>query len=67
MGEVMGRGGGLCSLCSKLSFPATAPPDPRRVSEGFLKASLKGSLKGSLNGVSEAFLKGSRTCQPKDP
>ena len=27
---------------SRLSFPATEPPDPRRVSEGSLKGSLKG-------------------------
>ena len=41
---------------SRLSFPATEPPDPRRVSEGFQK----GSLKGSLKGVSEGFSKGFR-------
>ena len=35
---------------SQLSFPATEPPDPRRVSEGFPKGFLKGSLKGSLKG-----------------
>ena len=29
---------------SRLSFPATGPPDPGRVSEGFQKGSLKGSL-----------------------
>ena len=52
-------GSPLKTLESKLSFPATGPPDPRRVFEGFLKVSLKGSLKG--------FLKGSRTCHPKDP
>ena len=27
-------------------IPAAEPPDPRRVSEEFLKGSLKGSLKG---------------------
>ena len=27
---------------SRLSFPATGPPDPGRVSEGSLKGSLKG-------------------------
>ena len=31
---------------SRLSFPSTEPPDPRRVSEGFQKGSLKVSLKG---------------------
>ena len=31
---------------SRLSFPATEPQDPRRISEGFQKGSLKGSLKG---------------------
>ena len=31
---------------SRLSFPATGPPDPGRVSEGFQKGSLKGSVKG---------------------
>ena len=36
-------------LRSRLSFPATEPQDPRRVSGGFLKQSLKGC----------------RTCQPK--
>ena len=30
----------------KTFIPATEPPDPRRVSEGFQKGSLKGSLKG---------------------
>ena len=30
---------------SRLSLPATEPPDPRRVSERSLKGSLKGSLK----------------------
>ena len=39
----------------KTFISATEPPDPRGVSEGFLKGSLKGSLKGP------------RTCQPKDP
>ena len=34
-------------LGSRLSFLATGPPDPRRVSEGSLKVSLKVSLKGS--------------------
>ena len=29
-------------LRSRLSFPATGPPDPGRVSEGFEKGSLKG-------------------------
>ena len=38
----LGDGG----LFSRLSFPATGPPDPGRVSEGFEKGSLKGSLKG---------------------
>ena len=33
-------------LCSRLSFPATEPPDPRRVSEGFEKGVSEGSLKG---------------------
>ena len=32
-------------LHSRLSFPATEPPDPRRVSEGFQKGFLKGSLR----------------------
>ena len=32
----------LESLESRLSFPATGPPDPKRVSEGFQKGSLKG-------------------------
>ena len=31
---------------SRLSFPATGPPDPGRVSEGFQKGSPKGFLKG---------------------
>ena len=31
---------------SRLSFPATEPPDPRNGSEGFQKGSLRGSLKG---------------------
>ena len=31
---------------TKTVIPATEPPDPRRVFEGFLKGSLKGSLKG---------------------
>ena len=35
------------SMDSRLSFPATGPPDPGRVSEGSVKGSLKGSLKGS--------------------
>ena len=35
---------------SRLSFPATEPPDPRRVSEGFEK--------GVSEGVSEGFSKG---------
>ena len=30
----------------KTSFPASGPPDPGKVSEGFEKGSLKGSLKG---------------------
>ena len=34
-----------CPVWSRLSFPATEPPDPRRVSEGF-QGSLKGSPKG---------------------
>ena len=38
----------------KTFSPVTEPPDPRRVSEGFLKGSLKGSLKGFWR-----FLKGS--------
>ena len=38
--------GSLVTLESRLSFPATGPPDPGRVSEGFQKGSLKGSLKG---------------------
>ena len=37
-------------LRPRLSFLATEPPDPRRVSEG----------------VSEGFLRGSHTCQPKE-
>ena len=40
---------------SRLSFPATEPPDPRRVPEEFLKGFLKESLKGFrrvLEGVS---------------
>ena len=41
-----------------LSFPATEPPDPRRVSEGFQREFLKGSLKG-FRRVSEGFQKGS--------
>ena len=32
----------LDTLVSRLSFPATGPPDPGRVSEGFEKGSLKG-------------------------
>ena len=37
----------VARMCrSRLSFPATGPPDPRRVSEGSLKGSLKASLKG---------------------
>ena len=39
------------AVFSRLSFPATEAPDPRRVSEG----------------ASEGFLKGPRTCQLKDP
>ena len=42
---------------SRLSFPATEPPDARRVSEGFQKGAQKGSLKGSRR-VSEGFEKG---------
>ena len=37
-------------LASRLSFPATGPPDPGRVSEGFLQGSLKGFLKGFRRG-----------------
>ena len=33
---------GLGTLCSRLSFPATGPPDPRRVSEGFQKGFRRG-------------------------
>ena len=43
-------------LNSRLSFPATDPPDPRRVSEAFQKGFLKGSLKG-FRRVSEGFQK----------
>ena len=38
-------------LDSRLSFPATEPPDPRRVSEGFEKGSPKGCPKGSQKGL----------------
>ena len=41
-------------LVSRLSFPATEPPDSRRVSEGSQKGFLKGSLKGSRR-VLEGF------------
>ena len=34
------------SVKTFISFPATEPPDPRRVPEGFEKGFLKGSLKG---------------------
>ena len=44
------------SVSSQLSFPATEPPDPRRVSEGFPK----GFFEGVSEGVSEGFSKGSR-------
>ena len=40
----------LVTLQSRLSFPATGPPDPGRVSEGYQKGSLKGSLKGFWRG-----------------
>ena len=51
----------------KTFIPATEPPDPRRVSEGFLEGSLKGSLKGSSEGISEGFLKGSAEGPFKKP
>ena len=35
-----------CHKRVKTFIPATEPPDPRRVYEGFMKGSLKGSLKG---------------------
>ena len=41
-------------LGSRLSFPATEPPDPRRVSEGVSEGVSKGSLKG-LRRVLEGF------------
>ena len=44
---------------SRLSFPATEPPDPRRVSEGFQKGFRRGLRRG-LEGVSEGFSKGFR-------
>ena len=47
-----------CILDSRLSFPATGPPDPVRVSEGFQKGSLKGSQKGSLKGFLKGFRRG---------
>ena len=43
------------TLLSRLSFPATGPPDPGRVSEGFPKGS-----EGVSERVSEGFLKGFR-------
>ena len=43
---------GMATLTSRLSFPATEPRDPRRVSEGFEK--------GVSEGVSEGFSKGFR-------
>ena len=52
----------LKALASRLSFPATEPPDPRRVSEGFQKGFLKGSLKG-FRRVLEGFQKGFRRGQ----
>ena len=45
-------------LASRLSFPATDPPDPRRVSEGSLKGSLKGlRKKGSAEDPSKTLRK----------
>ena len=44
---------------SRLSFPATGPPDPGRVSEGFQKGSPKGSLK-VFEGLQKGFRRGPR-------
>ena len=44
---------------AQLSFPATEPSDPRRVSEGFQKGFRRVS-EGIFEGVSERFSKGSR-------
>ena len=44
---------------SRLSFPATEPPDPRRVSEGFNPRTPEGFQKG-FRRVSEGFSKGFR-------
>ena len=41
-GWLVGLGRPRTTLGSRLSFPATEPPDPRRVSEAFQKGSLKG-------------------------
>ena len=49
---------------SRLSFPATEPPDRRRVPEGFQKGSVKGSLKG-FRRVVEGFWKAFRRGQPR--
>ena len=46
-------------LLSRLAFPATEPPDPRRVYEGVSE--------GVYEGVSKGFLKRPRNCPPKDP
>ena len=41
---------------SRLSFPATEPPDPRRVSEGVPERSLKGGFRRVLEGSSAKTL-----------
>ena len=44
------EGQGIESLVSRLSFPATGPPDPGRVLEGVSEGVSEGSLKGFLKG-----------------
>ena len=47
-------GVGVFSLLSRLSFPATEPPDPRRVSEGVSEGVSQGFSKG-FRRVSKGF------------
>ena len=52
---------GFATLKSRLSFPATEPPDPTRVSEGFSEGVSEGVSEGSLKGfrrVSEGLSQG---------
>ena len=50
-------------LESRLSFPATEPPDARRVAEGSLKGSLKGFRRGQARTLQNPFKNPSKTLQ----